>query len=215
MSETKDIYTTARNALRVIRAAVATDNITQDKMQEYAQSVNSLFAKALLENQDKKLLRKEDESDDDKHHFEALNLYVNWLLEDILLDDKGEKIKGLNTAGNPINESGIVAILRVYPTTFKKLLENCGDADIIVLLSTGALALSVMSYLNEIPLVFAAVNKEKTKAYIGRKTLDKKIIIVDDVPGRQVAVVTSHIRKILEGRGSKKLITSDLSARPR
>lgn len=189
MSENKQalqMTLAARDTLRRIRQAAVSGAISPNEMQYHAKETMDAFAKALLQLKKPEMLKPEDAEVD---HISHLNRYTNELF---LEHEK------LNTAGNPIGEDFVNMLITVFsrPTYPKKFdHENSG---VVALLSTGALALAISSYLYDVSVFVAAVDKEKTRAVIA--DLDKeKVVVVDDVVGRQVNVVGQE----LKNRGHK------------
>ena len=174
-----------RGGLRRIRAAAVSGEITPEEMQQSAKELMDRYAKALLSINMKTLLKPRDQEQGSQTHVDELNEYVKNLLPNT---------KGLNLVGNPLDPTFPMMVCRVFAREgYAKKLETEKN-DIYALLSTGAIALSVLSYVHEIPVYVAAVNEGRDRAVISSiKKSKENARIIDDVVGNQVNVVRNAL----------------------
>lgn len=177
-----EISLATRNAFRRIRNAVTTGKISIEEMQEYSEKVSNSFAKALL-SLEKPALLKESDRESNINHVENLNAYVENLLKDE---------PRLNVAGNSFDNSSVTLLVQIL--TKETILKRYGhpESTIVALLSTGALNLALLSYIYDLKIMFAAVNRTRDQAFVPPLP-DGPITVIDDVLGKQALVTAEEI----------------------
>jgi len=170
-----------RGALRRARDAAVRGKISPGEMQEISTQVLDKFAKALLEIKNSNLLKPKD-IHPEISHVEVLNNYVASLLRNE---------QPLNLAGNPLDDSIVNSFYLVIPRLCLFKVE--GTESMIALLSTGALAMAVFSYLHEVPLYVAAVDANRQNAIL-LNIPGRNAVVVDDIVGAQAKLVGENLR---------------------
>lgn len=184
-----EISLAARDAFRRIRGAAVSGRITPEEMQTHSENISNAFAKALLSLEKPELLKSEDK-EAGINHIQNLNDYISDLLQD---EPK------LNLAGNPFNQESVAFLLTVL--TREKMLAKYGhpESTIVTLLSTGALNLALLSYIHDLKIHYAAVNRERDVVVLPQIPENESVTVIDDVLGQQVRATA----KELESRGHK------------
>lgn len=182
----------ARDGLRRIRAEAFSGRVSPEEMQSFSNETNRKLALALLEKNPSKL-KPEDRSPSIPHS-ESLNNYLLSLFPDT------EK---LNLVGNPMDAGLVSMIENVFGSARQfdkyKHTPTSEKPTLVALLSTGAVALSIFSYLYDIPVYVAAVNRNRDQIVVPALPLDRDITVIDDVIGSQAKLVQNKIRDIFKG----------------
>jgi len=191
-----EITQSTTNALRRIRRAASEGQIDNEEMHKLASETVSKFAKALLVATNRREVLKPEDRENAESHIEHLNNYIASLLPDV---------QSLYSYGNPITEEMVNLIVTVLRTPMMLKKFNAPEYEILTPLSRGAIMLSVLSYLHEIPLYFSAVNKQKTSAVISPIESDKRVEVLDDVLGDQAKVTVDQLQAKGKASNAQKI----------
>lgn len=182
----------ARDGLRRIRAAAVDGEISAEEMQRLSDETNRKLALALLQKNPNRL--KPEDQFPIIPHVENLNKYLLTLLPDT---------QRLNLVGNPMDQGFVSMVSDVFGSARMidkyKHTPDSEKPTLVALLSTGAVALSIFSYLYDIPVYVAAVNKNRNQVVVPALPADRDITVIDDVVGSQAKLVQSKIRDVFNG----------------
>ncbi len=182
-----EMTTQTRDALRRIRSAAVDTLIDPEEMQKLSAETMRKFARALLSIEKSHLLHEEDREQNSADHIAALNQYVERLLP---------KVERLNLTGINIDQEMIENLLLISTRpSYLKQFDHKNNT-LVTLLSTGAISLALTSYLFEVPIYVAAVDKNRSQV-IRPKLPENPIVVTDDIVGQQARAV----KNVLVGQG--------------